>query len=44
MEKSALGMALKKIGLKIGIDTGHTLSIYIKKKDDLLREKFIENN
>ena len=29
MEKSALGMALKKIGLKIGVETGTNLSKYI---------------
>ena len=44
MEKSALGMALKKIGLKIGIDTGLNLSKYIKKKSDLLREKATGDN
>jgi len=38
MEKSALGMALKKIGIKIGVDTGLNLSKYIKNKGDLLRE------
>jgi hypothetical protein len=43
MEKSALGMALKKIGLKIGVDTGLNLSKYIKKKSDLLREKVTGN-
>lgn len=37
-------MALKKIGIKIGIDTGLNLSKYVKKKSDLLREKAIAEN